>query len=75
MVHQFFIALVALLHRIAGQEMYIENRGVLITTTVDPDIDLNFTVAEACQLLGQFNCILSERIYIRCRKLLNKGTQ
>ena len=72
MLHQFFITLVALCcwKCAADQEMYIKHSGVLVTTTLD--MDLNFTVADACQLLGQFHCILSERIYIHAGKCLTR---
>ena len=64
-LHQFFIvAVLALPCWTAGQETHTGTNSVMITTTLD--MDINFTLADVCQFRGQFFCIASatDKVYM-----------
>ena len=76
-VHRFFIMVTCMLALpcwAAGQETYTGNNRVMIMTTVD--MDINFTVADACQFLGQFLCIQSatEKVYMHAGMCLTSSS-
>ena len=71
-IYKVFVVLLVLLHWTAGQDTAndTDERNYKTRLSNRPDIDINWTVGEICNLLDDLYCIQSANVYILAEKCL-----